>query len=80
MSVTESGLAKGLFADLAEELSSPAAFFQEDGTLIYSEIQGLDPSFLEGLSEEAHVYRFQDTAEGGCVLVWDVMEKRLRED
>ncbi len=73
LSVTESGLAKGLFADLAEELSSPAAFFQEDGTLIYSEIQGLDPSFLEGLSEEAHVYRFQDTAEGGCVLVGSVL-------
>lgn len=63
-----------LFAALAEEISSPVAFFAEDGTLIYSEIQGIDASFLEGLSEEAHVYQFRDTPEGGCVLVGSILD------
>lgn len=72
--VTDGGLVKSLFAALAEEISSPVAFFAEDGTLIYSEIQEIDASFLEGLSEKAHVYQFRDTPEGGCVLVGSILD------
>lgn len=64
---------KSLFAGLAEEISSPVAFFAEDGTVVYTEIEGIEDSFLEELSEGAHVYRFQDTPEGGCVLVGSVL-------
>ena len=33
---------KSLFAGLAEEISSPVAFFAEDGTVVYTEIEGID--------------------------------------
>lgn len=74
MEVADSGLVKSLFAALAEEISSPVAFFAKDGSQLYSEIEGIDDSFLEGLSEEAHVCRFRDTPEGGCVLVGSILD------
>ncbi len=50
------------------------AFYREDKTPLYEGIEGLDVSFLENLSEGAHAYRFQDTPEGGSVLVGSVLE------
>ncbi len=63
-----------LFGILAEEISVPAAFYSEEGTLLYSEIGDLDPGFLEGLSEEAHVYQFLDRPEGSSILVGSVLK------
>lgn len=62
------------FAFLAEEIALPAAFYAEDGTLLYSRIDGLDPSFLEELSVDAHRYRFQDMPQGESVLVGSMVE------
>lgn len=67
--------AKELFRILAEDVSLPAAFFTGDGTLLYSGIEGLDASFLEELSEDAHVYRFRETPEGSFLLVGSVLER-----
>ena len=83
-----------LLKALASEIGVPAAFYGEDGTPLYSEIEGLEASFLDELSEDSHVYRFRNTPEGGAVLVgsllsfgeekigfvtqWDV-EKTLRQ-
>ena len=64
-----------LFRILAEDVSLPAAFFTGDGTLLYSGIEGLDASFLEELSEDAHVYRFRETPEGSFLLVGSVLER-----
>ena len=64
-----------LFRTLAEDVSLPAAFFTGDGTLLYSGIEGLDASFLEELSEDAHVYRFRETPEGSFLLVGSVLEQ-----
>ena len=64
-----------LFRTLAEDVSLPAAFFTGDGTLLYSGIEGLDASFLEELSEDAHVYRFRETPEGSFLLVGSVLER-----
>ncbi len=65
-----------LLQSLAEEISSPAAFFSEDMTPIYSEIEGVDPFFLEGLSEDMHVYQFRNTPGGGSVLVGSIVSHR----
>lgn len=70
-------LTEKLFRLFGEEITAPIAFFNEDKSLIYSEIEGLDPSFLNGLSENAHVFRFWDTPGGssilvGSVVVWDM--------
>ncbi len=67
--------AKELFRILAEDVSLPAAFFTGDGTLLYSGIEGLDASFLEELSGDAHVYRFRETPEGSFLLVGSVLEQ-----
>ncbi len=67
-------LPEELFEILAEEISLPVAFYREDKTPLYEGIEGLDVSFLENLSEGAHAYRFQDTPEGGSVLVGSVLE------
>lgn len=64
-----------LFRILAEDVSLPAAFFTGDGTLLYSGIEGLDASFLEELSGDAHVYRFRETPEGSFLLVGSVLER-----
>ena len=64
-----------LFRTLAEDVSLPAAFFTGDGTLLYSGIEGLDASFLEELSGDAHVYRFRETPEGSFLLVGSVLEQ-----
>ena len=64
-----------LFRTLAEDVSLPAAFFTGDGTLLYSGIEGLDASFLEELSGDAHVYRFRETPEGSFLLVGSVLER-----
>lgn len=47
-----------LFAALALELSVPAAFYAEDHTLLYSNIQDLDPAFLDNLTENAHIWQY----------------------
>lgn len=60
---------EGLFGFLAEEIAAPAAFFAQDGTLLYSEIEGVDAAFLEELSEEAHRYRFRSRDGIDSVLV-----------
>ena len=67
--------AKELCRILAEDVSLPAAFFTGDGTLLYSGIEGLDASFLEELSGDAHVYRFRETPEGSFLLVGSVLEQ-----
>lgn len=64
---------KSFFSVLAEEIGSPVAFCWDDGTVIYSEIEGLDSAFLEGLSEGAHAYQFRETPGGGAVLVGSVL-------
>lgn len=62
-----------LFHLLAEELSSPAAFFAEDHSLLYSDIQGLDPSFLDHLTENAHAWQFCRSKKGGSILVGSML-------
>ena len=57
------------FRTLASEFDVPVGFFGEDKSLIYSELEGFDPSFLEDLSEDAHVYQFLDSPQGGSILV-----------
>lgn len=62
-----------LFRLLAEELSVPAAFFAEDHSLLYSNIQGLDPSFLNDLTENTHAWQFCRSGKGGSILVGSVL-------
>lgn len=66
--------AEEIFSFLAEEISVPVAFFAKDKTLLYSEIEGMDLSFLDALSENAHAYRFLTGPRGSCVLVGSEME------
>ena len=61
--------AEGLFGFLAEEIAAPAAFFAQDGTLLYSEIEDVDAGFLGELSQDAHVYRFRSHGQTDSVLV-----------
>lgn len=61
--------AEGLFGLLAEEIAVPVAFFAQDGTLLYSEIEGVDAAFLGELSENTHVYRFRSRDQIDSVLV-----------
>lgn len=62
-----------LFRLLAEELSVPVAFFAEDHSLLYSNIQGLDPSFLDELTENAHAWQFCRSGNGGSILVGSML-------
>lgn len=62
-----------LFGTLASELSVPAAFFAEDKTLLYSEIEDMDPSFLENLSENAHAWQFCESRNGCSILVGSML-------
>lgn len=64
---------QSFFRSLAAEISVPAAFFSGDKTLLYSEIEELDLSFLEGLSENAHAYQFLSTQSGSFVLVGSML-------
>ncbi len=68
-----SGLSNELVQTLAEEITVPVAFLAEDKTVIYSEIEGLDLSFLDSLSEEAHMYRFRDEPSRS-VLVGSILK------
>lgn len=70
------GTEVSLFESLADEISVPAAFFAQDRSQIYSEIQGMEPAFLEELSAETHVFRFRRTPQGGSILVGAVLEGR----
>ena len=63
-----------LFSMLAEDISAPVAFFAEDKTAYYSEIEGFDLSFLDGLSKGAHGYCFRDTPQGSHILVGGVLD------
>lgn len=62
-----------LFSALASELSVPAAFFAEDRSLLYSNIQGMDASFLDGLTENAHIWQFCSSGKGGSILVGSML-------
>lgn len=62
-----------LFGVLASELNVPAAFYGEDRSLLYSNIQGLDVSFLDGLTESAHTWQFCSSGEGGSILVGSML-------
>ncbi len=70
----EAAFTKSIFRGLAEEINVPVAFLAEDKTLLYSEIEELDISFLDSLSEDAHAYQFQDTAHGSYVLTGSIVE------
>lgn len=59
---------------LAGEIGVPVAFYGEDKVPLYTEIEGLEEAFLEGLSPDAHVYRFQEGPEGSAVLVGSVLD------
>lgn len=61
------------FRALADEISVPAAFFAEDHSLLYSDIPDLDPSFLDGLTENAHVWQFCPSEKGGSILVGSML-------
>lgn len=62
-----------LFAALALELSVPAAFYAEDHTLLYSNIQDLDPAFLDNLTENAHIWQYCKNGAGGSILVGSIV-------
>lgn len=62
-----------VFSALASELSVPAAFFAEDRSLLYSNIQGMDASFLDGLTENAHIWKFCSSGKGGSILVGSML-------
>lgn len=64
---------EGVFAELAEEISAPLAFYSENKELLYSEIEGLDVSFLSNLAENKHVYRFLNKPEGSFILVGSML-------
>ena len=64
-----------LFGALAEELSVPAAFFGQDRSLLYSDIRDLDPSFLDSLTENAHVWQFFPSEKGGSILVGSILRR-----
>lgn len=70
----EVGDEPGLFGALAAELGVPAAFFAEDHQVLFSALNDFDPSFLDGLSEDTHTYRFCSTAEGACILVGSMLD------
>lgn len=70
----ETGDRPGLFSALAAELGVPAAFFTEDHQILFSSLKDFDSSFLNGLSEDTHTYRFCRTAEGACILVGSILD------
>ena len=63
-----------LLLTLAGEIGVPVAFYGEDMEPLYSEIDRVDRSFLEGLSAGAHAYRFQEEPGGSAVLVGSVLD------
>lgn len=66
--------ANTLFSALAADLSAPAGFFTEDRQTLFSTLKEFDPSFLDGLSEDTHSYRFCRTAESACILVGSILD------
>lgn len=62
-----------LFSALASELSAPAAFFAEDHTPLYSDIQEIDPDFLDSLTENTHTWQYCKSGTGGAILVGSVL-------
>lgn len=66
--------AEKLFGALGEEIAAPVAFFTQDKELLYSEIKGMDLQFLDGLSGNAHAYRFWDTPQGSYILVGSMVD------
>ena len=69
LELSENPLTEGFFRAMTAEISVPAAFYGADKSLLYSEIEDLDVSFLDNLSENAHAYQFQNTSNGSFVLV-----------
>ena len=67
----ETTFLESLFSSLAAEMDVPVAFYSEDKTLLYSEIEGLDPEFLDSLSEESHAYQFWN--DRGSILVGSML-------
>lgn len=71
----------GLFQNLASELSVPAAFYEEDGSLLYSGISHLDSGFLDTLTENAHTWQFCAGKDGGSILVGSALRQEdISED
>lgn len=66
--------AEDLFSALASELSVPAAFFAEDYSPLYSGIQGLEPGFLDSLTENAHVWQYCKNGESASILVGSILQ------
>lgn len=67
--IQEKDQQKELFEILASELSTPAAFYAEDKSLLYSNISEPVTAFLNTLSEDAHKWQFCAEGNGGSILV-----------
>lgn len=63
-----------LFHAIAAELSVPAAFYAEDRSLLYSNMQEIDNSFLDSLTENAHTWQFCGGGENGSILVGSMLQ------
>lgn len=72
--IPEETITENLFGALASELSVPCAFFSEDRTPLYSNIEDLDLSFLDGLTEDTHTWQFCGD-KGGSILVGSVLRR-----
>lgn len=59
----------GLFETLASELSVPAAFYGENGSLLYSAFPEPGSDFVDTLTENAHTWQFCTNGDGGSILV-----------
>lgn len=63
------------YAVLASELSVPAAFFAEDHTPLYSDVQGMDPAFLDGLTENVHAWQYCRNGDSASILVGSMLRR-----
>lgn len=64
-----------LYEILASELSAPAAFYEEDGSLLYSGFPEPDSDFVNTLKENAHTWQFRTGEDGGCILVGSALRR-----
>ncbi len=72
---TSESEAENIFEALASELSVPAAFYAGDRSLLYSNIQELDPAFLDGLTENTHAWQYCKSGTGGSILVGSMLRQ-----
>lgn len=66
---------ESLYAALASELGVPAAFFAEDRTPLYSDVQGMDPAFLDGLTENVHAWQYCRNGDSASILVGSMLRR-----